>query len=435
MLGFIDNSPEPNEKQNSAHSGFDFSAHLHKLPFMSYDLTSADFLRDPRPTIAAMQAQAAVVEVRLPLVGRVWMTTTDSGARTVLKDNTRFVRDSAPITGKTMHQRFWYMPRFMSPLFENLVNADGDRHKRLRGLVDQAFARTSIADLRPDMAGIADALIAPLSPDRPVDIAELYARPLPNQAICSLLGVPIADRARVVRMTSTLSNITGAWGLFRSIPGLWQAMRYFRGEFARVRKTPGTGLITDMVQAKDAGDALSEDELLAMAIALFLAGTETTAHLITLCVYVIATMPEARAVVLNTPDRMALLIEEVMRFYAPVFMTQPLFVAEDTVLEGVALKRGVQIAPLLIAANHDPLRFDDAGTIIPSRRPNAHLGFGSGPHVCLGMQLARAEVEVALSQLFARFPDLILANPDAPLRYAKRIGVHGLSRLHVRLQP
>ncbi|MEJ6398465.1 cytochrome P450 [Yoonia sp. 208BN28-4] len=402
---------------------------------MAYDLTSQKFLRDPRPTITAMQADAPVVQVKLPLIGKLWMTTTDAGARMVLKDTARFVRDSGPITGKSMKQRFWYLPRFLSPIFENLVNADGARHKRLRGLVDQAFARTSITDLRPEMAALADTLIDAMPHDRPVDIASSFARPLPTQAICSLLGVPASDRAHVNRITSSFSEVTGTFGMIKAVPGLWRTMRYFRSEFTRVRAAPGDGLITQLVQANDAGDSFNDDELLAMAVALFLAGSETTAHLITTCVHTALTMPEACRIITDQPEALPLLIEEVMRFYAPVFMTQPLFVAADTELDGVALRKGDQIAPLLIAANHDPIRFDDAGTLIPNRRPNAHLGFGTGPHVCLGMQLARAEVEVALTQLFARYPDMKQASPDVKPVYARRIGVHGLARLDVVLAP
>ena len=97
------------------------------------------------------------------------------------------------------------------------------------------------------------------------------------------------------------------------------------------------------------------------------------------------------------------------------------------------LKKGDQVAALLIAANHDTARFETPEKLIPNRRPNAHLGFGHGPHVCLGMQLARAEAQVAIARLFSRFPNIALANPDAPPDYARRIGIHGLKRLELKL--
>jgi cytochrome P450 len=102
-------------------------------------------------------------------------------------------------------------------------------------------------------------------------------------------------------------------------------------------------------------------------------------------------------------------------------------------LRGIALTKGDQIAALLIAVNHDEASFKASETFILDRRPNPHLGFGHGPHVCLGMQFARAEAQVAMTQFFKHFSDAQLANPDAPPDYSKRIGIHGLRRLDVRL--
>ncbi len=192
-------------------------------------------------------------------------------------------------------------------------------------------------------------------------------------------------------------------------------------------------MITDLVEAEDAGDILSDDELLAMVVTLFIAGHETTVHLITMGIYGVLSNPSTRQAMHSSPAEMPLLIEEFMRFYSPVMMTKPHFVQKDIVFEGVPLAKGDQVAALLIAANHDDARFETPQAFIPNRSPNPHLGFGHGPHVCLGMQLARAEADVALTQFFTSFPDARVADPDAPADYSKRIGIHGLRRLDVRL--
>ena len=361
------------------------------------------------------------------------MTTTDAAARKLLKSPDLFARDPSKGTGKTLAQKYWFFPPFMRPLFQNMLAFDGAEHARLRGLVDQAFNKTSTEDMRPQMAAIADGLLDRIDPSQPVDVLPTFTRPFPLMVICELLGIPADERDKVAGWIAPLSGPTSAWNALKGFPGLWRVMRHFRKDFERVRRDPRPGLITDLVQAEDSGDMLSDDELLAMVVTLFIAGHETTVHLITMGLYGILSSPETRAAMLARPDELPLLVEEFMRFYSPVMMTKPHFVQNDMMFDDVPLKKGDQIAALLIAANHDGARFDSPEALIPNRRPNAHLGFGHGPHVCLGMQLARAEAQVALTQFFARFPNARLGAPDAPPDYSTRIGIHGLRSLRVLL--
>lgn len=419
-------------KGQQAHRHIDNHAHAPNLHLMAYDLSSPEFLANPAPQLQQMRNDAALVQVKLPIIGKTWLTTTDAAARLLLKSPDLFARDPTKGTGKSLAQKYWFFPPFMRPLFQNMLACDGPEHQRLRGLVDQAFTKTSTQDMRPRIADIADHLLDAHA-GQTIDIVKHYTRPLPLMAICDLLGVPADERDRVAGWIAPLSGPTSAWGMLRGFPGLWRIMRYFRADFTRVRQKARPGLITDLVQAEDEGDRLSDDELLAMVVTLFIAGHETTVHLITMGIYALLTNPVARAAMVERPDELPLLIEECMRFYSPVMMTKPHFVQQDTVLEGVSLKQGDQVAALLIAANHDGLRFARPEIFTSDRRPNAHLGFGHGPHVCLGMQLARIEAQVALERLFTRFRKTALARPDSPAVYTKRLGVHGLSRLEVRL--
>ncbi len=113
-------------------------------------------------------------------------------------------------------------------------------------------------------------------------------------------------------------------------------------------------------------------------------------------------------------------------------MTKMHYAREDVVFEGVPLRKGSRVSAFLLAANHDPARVEAPEDLHPHRRPNAHLAFGFGPHVCLGMQLARAETRVAIAQFFNRFPDASLI--ERPV-YARRFGIRGYRRLLVRLRP
>ena len=263
-----------------------------------------------------------------------------------------------------------------------------------------------------------------------------YARPLPLLAIWDLLGIPEADRGKVQRWISPISAPVGALSMLKAMPGFYKLIKYFRAEFEAVRTTGGRpGLIRELVLAEQDGDRLNEDELLGMVVTLFVAGHETTVHLISNAIVGCLDMEGLGQRLAANPDAAPIAIEEFMRYFSPVIMTKPLFVVEDTEVEGMALKRGDKVGALLIGANHDPGRVEAPEAMRPDRRPNPHLGFGHGPHVCLGMQLARTEAQVALERLFVRFPALDFAIPRAEVGRSRRIGIRGYKSIPIRLGP
>ena len=401
------------------------------------DVRNRQFLSDPSPVLARLRAGGPLARTRLPLFGELLLTTTDDAARELLKD-ARFSRDPAAAGGKPIQRYFWWMPPFMRPLMESMLAKDGDDHKRLRSLVDRAFSRHSIEDMAPELARIANGLLDPLPTGAPVEIVRSYAAPLPLLAICALLGLPEADRARVSGWISHISRPQGLLSLAPALPGLWRTMRYFRALFDRVRADPDSvppGLIRELTLVEAEGDRLSQNELLSMVFTLFAAGHVTTVHLISDAILALLDHDEPPSDIVADPARLSLAVEEVMRLYSPVMMTKPHFATRDLKFQGIPVKRGDKVSALLIGANHDPARFDAPQVFRPDRRPNAHLGFGHGPHVCLGMQLARIEARVALDRLFTRFPDLSLARPRETLAFSGQIGVRGIDRLEIRLRP
>ncbi len=397
---------------------------------MVFQLNDMAFLADPTPVLDRMRVSGAAVRTHVPLMGEVWITTTDAAARTVLKDTDRFAHDPRLAGRRSLTADFWWLPRFLRPLMHNILTVDGAEHAHLRGLVEVAFARQSIDAMRPRLALLADDLLDRIDPRNSADLIERYARPLPLAAICDLLGIPAEDHTKVSRWIAPVSGPTTALTLFTALPGLWKIMRYFRADLVRVRAHRRPGLIGDLVHAAD--DKLSEDDLLAMIVTLFVAGHETTVHLIGNAIDALARDPHLWAMLATDPGKLPRVVDEFLRFTSPVLLTKPLFVTADTHLDGVAMKRGDKVLALLIGANHDPQRFDQANEFLPERRPNPHLGFGFGPHVCLGMQLARAESQIALERLLARFPDM---NAVAAPAYTKRFGMRGMARVMVRLRP
>lgn len=393
-----------------------------------FDISDPAFLADPGPSLAALRAAGPLAPIRLPLIGTVYATTTDAATRALLKDP-RFVRDPR---GRGPNA-YWFLPRFMAPLMRNMLMTDGPEHARLRGLVSQAFARHSIEDMRSELTAMAEGLLGPLPSDAPVDIVAAYCRPLPLLAICAMLGLSEEDRVATARMTAPLSGISSVWGFVRALPGLAGVMRHFRRLIAEAREAPRPGLLSELVQARDGTDGLTDDELLAMVVTLFLAGHETTVHLAGDAILTLADHPEDRRRLAGDPSAIPTAVEEALRFMTPVMMTKMLFPTEPLEFEGVALRPGDKVVALLVAANHDPARVEAPDEFRSDRRPNPHMGFGHGPHVCLGMQLARLETAVMIETMLRTRPAWRLAVSREATRFKKSVGLRGLAELPVVL--
>jgi cytochrome P450 len=207
---------------------------------------------------------------------------------------------------------------------------------------------------------------------------------------------------------------------------------YVKGQVAAARRDPHPGLIAELIRAEDEGDKLDENELLSMIVLLLVAGFETTTHLISDSVVALEQHPEQKAWLMADPaQRMERAVEELARFSSPVQSTKPRYVARDTEFFGARLQRGELILALIAAANGDPAEFDAPQALRLDRFPNPHLVFSSGVHFCLGQQLARVETQVALSRLYARFPNLALASDR--VEWIERLGIHGPKALPLKL--
>lgn len=397
---------------------------------MTLQIGGAKFLADPQSQIAKLQDQGPFVRARIPIFGPMWVATTDEACRAVLKDKERFRRNSKEVNGKPMEKLFWFMPRAMRPLMQNLLLKDGEEHARLRGLVEDAFRRIAVEDMEDDITAIADGLLDRIEDGRPIDIITSYSRELPFQVICRMLGVPPEDWPFFAKNFKPLSSARSLFSAMWATTRLGAVTRKLRGYFQGGPDAVRDGLIRELLQSHQDSSGLTEDELLAMVLTLFVAGHETTVHLINNAIVNLCEDPSIAQSLRADPSGTAIYLEEVMRFFSPVQMTKMLFVTKDGDYMGVNLRKGDKVLALLAGANHDPQRHDSPSSFVPDRRPNAHLGFGSGIHVCLGMQLARTEAKIAIDQLLARFDRLELAEPVV---WSKRLGINGPRKL--RLKP
>lgn len=406
------------------------ASHSLKNPF-SFKLTGQAFSRHPWSTFATMREAGEVVPVKFPIMGKIWVTTTYAATEAVLKDNKLFVLEGKNAGEKGVAGFRWWMPRSLKLLTNNMLARDEPDHRRLRKLVDQAFGRHSIREMRTDIDARADRLLDAFKDSAEIDLVSDYTRKLPMGVICDLLGLPEKDHDYFSQWAESIATVSSIVGLIRFFPSLKKLTTYLRGQIEDARKSPRPGIIGKLVQAEEDGDTLNEDELVAMVFLLLVAGFETTTNLVSGALLDLETNPQQKAWLLEAPDwRMERAVEELSRHVSSIQGTKPRFIVNDTEFFGQHLSRGEIIMALPGAANADPAVFDEPEKLKLDRFPNPHLVFSTGVHFCLGQQLARVETQSALARLYTRYPDLELASTEPD--YANRIGHRALKTLMVK---
>jgi len=385
-------------------------------------------MRDPVPTLAKLREEAPLVRVKIPILGKVWFTTTQAAAAEVLKDHERFPvkKPDGNVVGV-----YWWMPKLLTRLASNMLSSDEPEHKRLRGIVDHAFQRRAVADMGDLTNQLAAAQREALFRyDDTPDLVSGFARPFPLAVICELLGLPQEDRAKFSEWAQGITTVSGVLSFLLAIRRLRPLTRYIEDRIVHERERGGVGLIHALVH--DPNSDLSADELLAMIFLLLLAGHETTTHLIAGGTMALFQNPHQLEELIANPEMINLAVEELLRFVSPVQMTKPRFVRQDCDVAGVRLKSGELIMPLLVAANFDPEVFDQPEMLNLSRKPNRHMEFGTGIHFCLGHQLARMEMKAALQILFLKDRPVMPAIAIEDVEWRNRLGLRSLKVLPVR---
>jgi cytochrome P450 len=400
---------------------------------MCVDFSSQDYFRDPAAAIEKLRSAGKVVQVRFPIVGKVWTTTTRDLTDRVLSDSETFTlrENDGRIVGFP-----WWMPGILRTLANNMLTMDEPDHRRLRHIVDEAFRRRAVLKMEAHILAIADELANELFADgNPADLVGRYARKLPLSVICELLGLPLADRSKFAAWASGFTRFSGAIGVLSVLPKVFALKRYLGKQLEVARQSGGEGLIAELVSVETEGRRISRDEMLAMIFLLLLAGHETTTHLISGSVYELLKNPGLRDWLEQDWSRTEQVVEEFLRFVTPVQFTKPRFVRKNVELGGVRLKKGDKVMPMLTAANLDPQAHEHPEKLDLERRPNRHLAFGAGIHFCLGHQLARIEGACALKALFRRWPKLELAVDESLIKWRRRPGLRAIEQLPFRPVP
>jgi len=315
----------------------------------------------------------------------------------------------------------------------SMLDRDPPDHTRLRGLVSKVFTPRSVAALEPFVTELVDAALDRLADAGTADLIETVAFPIPFAVISRMLGIPETDHARIRELSGLLVRTLEPIG----DPDLLQDINRARLEMQDIvrglidfkREHPGEDLLTALTAAEQDGDRLSDEELIAQVVLLYVAGHETTVNLIGNGTLALLCAPDELKKLRESPELAGNAVEEMLRYDSPVQLSRRIMLAPYEVRGRVVPKSAFVIAGLS-SANRDESYWGPDADEFRVERTGArnHVAFGGGPHHCLGAALARLEGRVAVERMAARFPALALAGEPV---WNGRINLRGLDTLPV----
>ncbi|MGM1065359.1 cytochrome P450, partial [Saccharothrix sp. Mg75] len=372
------------------------------------------------PWYRAAREDAPVARVRMPFGGDAWVALRHASVRTAQSDP-RFSRAASAELGGAA-------PRMVpgAPPVGSVLTMDGAAHTRVRRFVAKAFTARRIERLRPRVQEIVDGLLdAMAAHGSPADLKAFVAEPLPVLVICEVLGVPPADRADFRVLTETI--MSGVFTEDEARQSMSRFLDYLNGLVAAKRARPGEDVLSTLVTAVDGEDRLSELELASLAVALLVGGHETILNTVLNFTYTLLTTPDELAGLRARPEGVDRAVEELLR-YVPINSGGAFgaVAVEDVRFGDVVVRAGETVVADIASANHDPEVFADPDVLDLRRADNPHVTFGFGPHHCIGAQLARLDLQVALGTLVRRFPGLRLAVPPEEVVWRQGVLIRGV---------
>jgi cytochrome P450 len=398
---------------------------------MSVNIASPQFKANPFPFYARLCDRAPVYRIPLPFGMSAWLVTRYDDVAAVLKDE-RFAKDR--FNAQTSQQLAWlaWVPRLFEPVMRTMLDRDPPDHTRLRALVSKAFTPRLVEGMRGRVQALTDRLLDKTRGRERIDLIHHYAMPVPTTIIAEMLGVPASDRHNFTRWTNALALAGSSnWGPPLALPSVWKLTRYIRKLVEARRAVPRNDLVTALVQADEAGEQLSADELVGMIVLLLFAGHETTVNLIGNGTLALLEHPDQMEMLRHDPSLIRSAVEELLRYASPVEATWNRFARQEVTIAGVTIPRGEMVFAVVASANRDERQFEDPDKLDITREPNKHLSFGLGAHFCLGAALARMEGQIAINTLLRRAPGLRLAVAPQALRWRGGLGLRGLKALPV----
>lgn len=379
----------------------------------SFDIVAlpAGFHVDPYPVYHALRTFAPVHQMASGSV----MLTRHADLEAVYKDTTLFSSD----------KKVEFRPKFGdTPLYQHhttsLVFNDPPLHTRVRRIIAGALTPRAIADMEAAVSDLVDRLLDAMAAKDEVDLIEDFAAAIPVEVIGNMLAVPHAERGPLrawsLAILGALEPAPSPSQLASGNRSVTEFAGYLADLVAERRAHPGDpqkDVLTRLILGETDGERLSEMELYQNCIFILNAGHETTTNLIGNGLVSLCEWPGERARLSAEPSLIRSAIEEFLRFESSNQLGNRR-TTRDTQIGGISLPAGTSITLGIGAANRDPERFVRPDVLDVGRQPNRHLAFASGPHQCVGMNVARLEGRIAIERFLARFPRFALSGP--PLR-------------------
>jgi cytochrome P450 len=314
----------------------------------------------------------------------------------------------------------------------NILHLNGADHSRLRNLVNPAFTPRAADRFRPVMREYVEGLYDQVSDAGSCDFVDAFAKPYPSMMIATVMGAPLSDAPRlhdwslwIQRQFDVPSLMSERERIERAVEEFYE---YVGQLLAQRRDDPGEDLISTLMEAEQAGDKLSDVELVNLVLNVLIGGVDTTASQLAQAIRLFAEHPDQWKLLADDPELASKAVEEVVRF-EPITPFTARILLEDVEYDGVTFPKDTVLMVSAVTANREPegVEFD----ITADRARNKPLTFGAGIHYCLGANLARAELQEALAYLAPRMPGLEL---EGPPEFGSVHGIYGLERLPIRFQ-
>ncbi len=396
------------------------------------DFASQRFKANPFPYYARLREEAPVFRITGFGNEPAWLVTRYDDVSKVLKHASLSKDRFGKMTPEQRAKIPWFV-NILKPISQNMLSKDPPDHTRLRTLVHKAFTPRLIERLRSRVQSLTDELLDAGQRKGRLELVEDFAFLVPVTIIAEMLGVPKGDYRKFQRWSNRLISNTNLRDVLFSVPTVLMFTRYLRNLVAQRRASLGDDLISALIQAEEAGDSLSPDELVSMVFLLLVAGHETTVNLIAGGTLALLQNPEQLERLRKNPELIDSAVEELLRYASPVEISTERFAHEALTVGGVTIAPGELVFAVLASANRDERQFQAPDTLDLGREPNRHVSFGLGIHYCLGAPLARLEGRIALQTLVNRFSQLRLAKPEQAIKWRTGAIMRGPKQLPVLL--
>lgn len=385
------------------------------------NLLAPEVRANPYPVYAELRRNAPVSQVD---PGGLWVVARQADVLTVMKNPQHFSSEGIRQT---------YRPEWIPdyPLADSMLVMDPPRHTRLRGLINRAFGTSVVTRMEPRIREVAHQVVASLPVGRSVNFVDAFSIWVPIAVLGEMVGLPPSLHPRIKHwadvygeFTSIGANDTARQKVIHETVA--ETRRHFNQVLEDRRRNPREDMVSDLLRARVEGEELSDTDLMGFLFLLLIGALETAVHLLSSCALMLQEKPELMARLRAEPTLIPRFIDEMLRHSGPAHGLFRLN-TDEVELGGARIPRGARMLLLIASANRDEAVIPDPDRFDMDRPGPQNLPFGQGIHFCLGAQLARMEVRVALEALLARFARLTPG--DGSIQWNASLVMRGLSQL------